>query len=46
MSILDLISFKGNNFYIIEHGYIDYKRLFSIHEQGAYFVTRVKDNMS
>ena len=30
----------------MDRGYIDYKRLFRIHEQGAYFVTRAKDNMS
>lgn len=44
--ILDLIRFEANNFYIMDRGYIDYKRLFRIHEQGAYFVTRAKDNMS
>ena len=44
--ILDLIRFEADNFYIMDCGYIDYKRLFRIHEQGAYFVTRAKYNMS
>ena len=33
--ILDLIKFEANNFYIIERGYLDLKRLSSIYEQGA-----------
>lgn len=36
MRILDLIRFEANNFYIIDRGYIDYKRPFRIQEQGAY----------
>jgi hypothetical protein len=44
--ILDLLRFESNNFYIMDRGYVDYKRLFKIHECGAYFVTRAKDNMS
>jgi hypothetical protein len=46
VNILDMIRFEANSFYIMDRGYIDYKRLFKIHESGAYFVTRAKDNMS
>lgn len=46
VKILDLIRYEANSFYIMDRGYIDYKRLFTIHERGAYFVTRAKDNMS
>jgi hypothetical protein len=44
--ILDLLRFESNNFYIIDRGYVDYKRLFKIHELSAYFVTKAKNNMS
>jgi hypothetical protein len=44
--ILDLPRFESNNFYIMDRGYVDYKRLFKIHECVAYFITRAKDNMS
>jgi transposase len=46
VKILDLIRYEANSFYIMDRGYVDYKRLFTIHERGAYFVTRAKDNMS
>jgi hypothetical protein len=46
VKILDIIKIVANNFYIMDRGYIDYKRLFKIHEHGAYFVTRSKDNMN
>jgi hypothetical protein len=43
---LDLIRYEANSFYIMDREYIDYKRLFTNHERGAYFVTRAKNNMS
>ena len=46
VNILDLIHFEANSFYIMDRGYIDYKRLYNIHTHGAFFVTRSKDNMS
>jgi hypothetical protein len=46
VKILDIIKIVANNFYIMDRGYIDYKRLFKIHKHGAYFVTRSKDNMN
>jgi IS4 transposase len=30
----------------MDRGYVDYRRLFTIHQAGAFFVTRAKDNMS
>jgi hypothetical protein len=46
VNILDMIRYETNSFYVMDRGYIDYKRLFKIHVSGAYFVTRAKDNMS
>jgi hypothetical protein len=46
VNVLDVISFEANSFYIMDRGYVDYKRLYKIHLSGAFFVTRAKDNMS
>lgn len=46
VNALDLISFEANSFYIMDRGYIDYKRLFRIHCCEAFYITRAKDNMS
>ncbi len=46
VNALDLISFEANSFYIMDRGYVDYKRLYRIHLCGAFFVTRAKDNMN
>lgn len=43
--VLDLIEFEPNGFYVMDRGFVDYERLFSIHTQKAYFVTRAKTNM-
>lgn len=45
VNALDFISFEANSFYIMDRGYVDYKRLYRIHLCGAFFVTRAKDNM-
>ena len=46
VNMLDIIHFEANSFYIMDRGYLDYKRLQRIHLCGAFFVTRAKDNMS
>ena len=46
INVLDVITFETNSFYIMDRGYLDYKRLYKIHLSGAFFVTRAKDNMS
>ena len=46
VNVLDVISFKANSFYIMDRGYVDYKRLYNIHKRNAFFVTRAKDNMN
>lgn len=43
---LDRIVFEPGAHYVFDRGYLDFKRLFSIHRAGAFFVTRAKDNMS
>ena len=46
VNVLDVIRFETNSFYIMDRGYVDYKRLYRIHSCGAFFVTRAKDNMN
>ncbi len=46
VNALDFICFEANSFYIMDKGYIDYKRLYRIHKCDAFFVIRAKDNMN
>ncbi len=46
VNVLDIINFETNSFYIMDRGYVDYKRLYRINSCGAFFVTRTKDNMN
>ena len=46
VNVLDVIHFETNSFYIMDRGYVDYKRLYKVHTCGAFFVTRSKDNMN
>ena len=46
VNVLDIINFEANSFYIMDKGYIDYKRLYKIHVCDAFFITRAKDNMN
>jgi hypothetical protein len=46
VNALDYISFEANSFYVMDRGYVDYKRLYRIHQCEAFYVTRAKDNMN
>jgi hypothetical protein len=46
VNALDFISFEANSFYVMDRGYVDYKRLYRIHQCNAFYVTRAKDNMN
>lgn len=46
VNVLDIISFEANSFYIMDRGYVDYGRLYKIHQCDAFFVTRAKENMN
>ena len=37
---LDLLKYENGGFYVVDRAYLDFKRLFNINKQGAYFVTR------
>ena len=42
---LDLITLEAGAIYVMDRGYIDFRRLYAIHQAGAFFVTRTKNNM-
>jgi len=42
---LDLITPEAGAIYIMDRGYVDFKRLHALHQAGAFFVTRAKSNM-
>lgn len=42
---LDLIAPEGGAIYVMDRGYIDFRRLCVLHQAGAFFVTRAKRNM-
>jgi hypothetical protein len=46
VNFLDDIGFMPGSYYALDRGYVDYKRLHTIHKAGAWFVTRAKSNMS
>lgn len=45
VNVLDNIEFEANGFYVMDRGFVDYKRLYNIHTQQSYFITRAKTNM-
>ncbi len=42
---LDLIAPEAGAIYVMDRGYVDFRRLFAMHQAGAFFVTRAKSNM-
>jgi len=45
VNFLDKITFEKESFYVLDRGYVSFKRLYTIHMAGSFFVTRAKDNM-
>jgi len=43
--VLDMLPVERGSIYVMDRGYIDYKRLFALHQAGAFFVTRAKETM-
>jgi hypothetical protein len=42
---LDLLLPEAGAIYVMDRGYVDFERLFALHQAGAFFVTRAKSNM-
>lgn len=43
--VLDLLPIEAGSIYVMDRGYIDYKRLFALDQAGAFFVTRARETM-
>jgi transposase len=44
VNFLDKIEYEPDGFYILDRGYVDFSRLYVIHQSKAFFVTRLKQN--
>lgn len=44
VNAMDELIYEKGSFYIFDRGYIDFERLYKIHQAGAFFVTRAKTN--
>ena len=43
--MLDQLAFQAGAFYVMDKGYLDFARLYRLHQAGAFFVTRAKRNL-
>ena len=43
---LDILPIEAGAFYVMDRGYLDFGRLFTLHQAGAFFVTRAKRGMN
>jgi len=45
VNILDQLIAEAGAFYVMDRGYIDFQRLYRLHQAGSFFVTSAKRNM-
>jgi hypothetical protein len=45
VKVLDILPIEAGAFYVMDRGYLDFDRLYKIHQAGAFFVTRAKRGM-
>ena len=45
VNVLDMLTFEPGAFYVMDRGYIDFRRLYKLHQSGSFFVTRAKSNL-
>jgi len=46
LHFLDHVIFEAGAFYIMDKGFIDFRRLYHIHQQQSFFVIRAKNNLA
>lgn len=44
VNVLDMVIPEAAAIYVMDRAYLDFERLFALHEAGAFFVTRAKSN--
>jgi hypothetical protein len=45
VNILDILPLEAGAFYVMDRGYLDFARLYTISQSSAFFVTRAKSNL-
>ncbi len=45
VNVLDMLPLEAGSFYVMDRGYLDYQRLYAMHQAGVFFVTRAKEGM-
>jgi transposase len=45
VNVLDILPIEAGAFYVMDRGYLDFARLYQMHQAGAFFVTRAKRGM-
>jgi Transposase DDE domain len=45
VKVLDFLPLEAGAFYVMDRGYLDFARLYKMHQAGAFFVTRAKRGM-
>ncbi len=45
VNVLDLLVPEPGAYYVMDRGYVDFQRLYTLHQAGAFFVTRAKSNL-
>jgi transposase len=45
VNVMDLLVPEPGAYYVMDRGYVDFQRLFTLHQSGSFFVTRAKKNM-
>jgi transposase len=46
VKVLDIVPVEAGAFYVMDRGYLDFGRLFKLHQAGAFFVTRAKRGLN
>ena len=46
VKVLDILIPEPGSFYIMDRGYVDYARLYKLHQASSFFVTRAKSNFT
>jgi IS4 transposase len=45
VNVLDFLPIEAGAFYVMDRGYLDFARLYKLHQAGVFFVTRAKRGM-
>jgi hypothetical protein len=45
VNVLDMLMLEAGAFYVMDRAYLDFQRLYTVHQAGSFFVTRAKSNL-